>query len=99
MKRQFWEIFIDEDRKPFEILGLTDDDTLLTNRTAEMLDYDIYAQCSTTPAETTRESLVSIFENKGYTYRKGLYGQLCFQLIERKARGQKKRVFERGRKN
>jgi len=98
MKRKFWEIFKDEDRHLFEILGVSEDDTLLTNRTAEMLEYDIYVQCDTPPANTPRESLFRTFEGYGYKHQEGLFRERLSELQARKIQGRKKHVRERWKK-
>lgn len=93
-----WQVFKDEDRKLFEILGQTHDDSVMTIRTAEMTEYDIYAQCSTTPAEASREHVQGTFVAYGYKYQEGLFRELCVELERRKAKGIKKDVLSRSKK-
>jgi hypothetical protein len=95
MRRYVWLIFKDEDRRLYEILGASSDDTNLTNKTAEMLDYDIYAQCDTPSADTPIEQSKEYFEKSGYQYKKGLFGELNNELEKRKFRGLKKHVRDR----
>lgn len=95
MRRTVWLVFRDEDRRLYEILGVSTDDTNLTNKTAEMLEYDIYAQCDTPPADTPIEQLKEYREKAGYEYKEGLFGELVNELGKRKFRGLKKHVRDR----
>lgn len=85
MRKQFWEIVKDIDRELFEICGISEDDTFLTNTIAEMQEYSLSVQCETTAINIEKSSLISSFEHRGYRYKAGLFEELRSELATRKS--------------
>ena len=86
MKKEFWEIFKDDDEQLFEILGKSINDTQLTNNTAEMQDHGINVRCETAPASTSLDSIKSNMESYGYRYEEGLYRRRLADLQRLRSR-------------
>lgn len=60
MTRWFWLIFMDDDKKTFNVGGPSTDDTLATDRTARLQQAGRHVRLSTTTPVPSRERLPSL---------------------------------------
>jgi hypothetical protein len=86
MRRQFWEIFKDDERRTFEILGESFDDTQLTNIVAEMIHLGMPVRCETPSVDIPRKQIIQEFNTMGYQHREGLYREMLIELNRRRGR-------------
>lgn len=81
MKR-FWEVLYDDQRKTMEIIGISNDDTRLTNNVCEMQRVGLKVRCQTVNIS------VPIYDINlsGYTIEESVYAQLLndYQQLTKK---------------
>jgi len=85
MKR-FWEVIIDDDKLTIEVIGMSSDDTLLTNNVVAMQKAGMHVRCTTPDISASKnEILIS-----GYRNEDNLYSRLLTEY-EQKTHKQLKR--------
>ena len=83
MRKQFWEIIKEDRFKTYEVLGLSTDDTALTNMTCAMQKVGMDVRCETPPyPATTRDSIPDGYAQIGFTEEKGLLIRLKKEYAE-----------------
>ncbi len=84
VKKQFWEIIKDDRSKTYEVLGLSSDDTALTNMTYAMQQAGMHVRCETPDYPgTTKDSIPSGYAQIGFREEKGLLVRLKKEYAER----------------
>jgi hypothetical protein len=76
--KSFWEIFIDDTSRTFEVLGSSTDDTLLTNNTVEMWRAGFKVRCQTPDISIPKEEI----KIAGYKQVEKLYSRLIREYEE-----------------
>lgn len=84
-RREFWEVIKDDDTKTYEILGLSSDDTRLTDMVFEMQQVGMHVRCETIPASTTRAEIDEGYRHIDYKPEEGLYRRLRSEYHRRKS--------------
>lgn len=78
----FWLVFKNHEIKKFEILGLTANDTELTENTARMVNAGQPVNCETAPSKYSEEEVCQKIAELGYTYEVDLYDKHLLLLSQ-----------------
>ncbi len=80
--KKFWEVIYDDNKRTFEVIGSSNDDTLLTNNVSEMQRAGIKARCSTPDISISKDEI----KVSGYTFEDNLYSRLLndYELLTKK---------------
>lgn len=77
-RRRFWEVIIDRKAKTFEVLGVSSDDTLLTDNVATMIKAGMDVACNTPDSNIPKEELTIT----GYQSEAGVYDRLLSEYFK-----------------
>ena len=77
---------MDDSTKTVEILGLSYDDTELTNLVCEMQDSGMSVRCQCADLPHTPEDIAAGFAQIGYRVEDGLYRRLTTEFERRKSK-------------
>ena len=75
---------MDDSTQTFEVLGLSSDDTAVTNLVSEMQDLGIRARCQAAHDPFTSDQIADGFLEIGYRPEPGLYQRLTAEFERRK---------------
>lgn len=75
---------MDDSTKTFEVLGLSYDDTKLTNLVCEMQDVEMSVRCQCADLPHTPEDIADGFAQIGFRAENGLYRRLTTEFERRK---------------
>lgn len=82
MKR-FWEIIKDDRSQTFEVLGLSSNDTKLTNDTASMQDSGMHVRCETIDEKHSEDDISDQYRQISISKEKGLMERLKYEYLGR----------------
>ncbi|MDB6168989.1 MAG: hypothetical protein JWM88_1853 [Verrucomicrobia bacterium] len=83
--RQFWNVVKDDDRKTFEVLGLTKDDTPLINETCEMQELGMHVRSESLESHVRESDIPASYIDIGYRLEPGLMQRLRSEANRRKS--------------